>query len=87
MAKNVKYVTNLQGLNELMKSEEMQKALSDAGQAVANAAGDGYEVETTTINWIGITKVSPTTAKAQKDNLENNTLLTALGSTGLRMTK
>lgn len=87
MAKKVKYVTNLKGINELMKSEEMQKALSDAGQAVANAAGDGYESETTTINWIGITKVSAVTAKAYKECLENNTLLTALGSTGLRMTK
>lgn len=92
MAKNVKYVTNLQGLNELMTSAEIVGVLETAGRQVLNAVGDGYEMDTKNVGgggqaWLAATRVSPVTAKAQKDNLENNTLLTALGSTGLRMTK
>ena len=36
---DVKFELNLAGLNELMKSSEMQNALLEAGQAVARNAG------------------------------------------------
>lgn len=83
----VKYKTNLKGLNELMKSPEMQNALTEAGNAVQRSAGDGYEVETETLNFIAITRVKAETTKAVRDCHKNNTLLTALGSVGLRMKK
>mgnify|MGYP006896794247 CR=1 FL=1 len=39
---DVKFELNLQGLNELMKSPEMQSALDDAGAQVAMIAGSDY---------------------------------------------
>ena len=44
MAK-VKFVLNLPGLNELMKSGEMQAVLNSAAAQIAGAAGEGYETE------------------------------------------
>ena len=36
---------SLAGLNELMKSAEMQSVLDEAARKIAAAAGEGYEVE------------------------------------------
>ena len=38
MSKNFRFELNLQGLNELMKSQEMQNVLDEAAQAVTHAA-------------------------------------------------
>ena len=76
---------NLAGLNELMKSSEMQAALTSAGQAVASAAGGEYGVRTHVASFVAITNVYPDSAKAAKDNYENNTLVKALGAAGLTM--
>ena len=43
---DVKIELNLQGINEMMKSEEIQAHLQRAGEAVANAAGNGYAAKT-----------------------------------------
>ena len=45
MAK-VDFELNLPGLNELMKSGEMQGILKQAGEATAGVAGEGFETET-----------------------------------------
>lgn len=87
MGKDVKFVLNLPGLNELMKSAEMQSALLGAGQAVASAAGGDYEAEVHTANYIAISNVYPTSKQAAKDNYEDNTLLKAAGAIGLSMEK
>lgn len=84
---NVKFELNLLGLNELMKSAEMQSALKEAGQSVANAAGDEYAAEVHTANWIAISNVYPNSKKAAHENFKDNTLLKALQSSGLRMSK
>ncbi len=76
---------NLAGLNELMKSPEMQAALTSAGQVVASAAGGEYGVRTHVASFVAITNVYPDSAKAAKDNYENNTLVKALGAAGLTM--
>lgn len=77
---NVKFELNLAGLNELMKSSEMQSVLeSAASQAVGNAGG-GYGSRVHVANWVAIANVYPTTRQAAKDNLDNNTLLRAVGS-------
>ncbi len=89
MKKNkVKVVLNLPGLNQLMKSEPIQQKLLEAGQAVAEAAGEGYEAEVhNTARWLAISNVYPTTKKAEKDNYDNNTLLRAIHEVGLPMDK
>lgn len=87
MAKDVKFKLNLPGLNELMKSSEMQSALLDAGRAVAGSAGSDYAAEVHTANWIAISNVYPDSKKAANDNFRHNTLLKALGSVGLSMGK
>lgn len=87
MANNVKFKLNLPGLNELMKSSEMQSALRKAGQAVANAAGSDYAAEVHTANWIAIAKVYPDSKRAANENFKENTLLKAVGSSGLKMEK
>ena len=84
---NVKFELNLEGLNELMKSAEMQSALLNAGQAVARNAGSDYAAEVHTANWIAISNVYPNSKEAAHDNFKNNTLLKALGSAGLPMRK
>lgn len=76
---------NLPGLNELMKSQEMQAVLTQAGNAVASAAGGDYGVRTHVASFVAIANVYPDSAKAAKDNMENNTLVKALGAAGLTM--
>ena len=83
----VKFKVNLKGLNELMKSPEMQTALTEAGQAVRNSLGEGYKVETAVLDFIAITRVRAESQEAIKESFRDNTLLTALSGSGLRMTK
>lgn len=87
MANDVKFKLNLPGLNELMKSQEMQNALLEAGQAVATSAGSDYAAEVHTVNWIAISNVYPDSKRAANENFRHNTLLKALGSVGLSMEK
>lgn len=75
MSSGVKFVLNLPGLNELMKSAEMQSIVNQGAAAIAGAAGDGYEVEPAhPISFIAIASVYPATAKAKRDNSKNKTL-------------
>lgn len=87
MAKKVKFELNLQGLNELMKSAPMQAALQEAGDAVAQAAGDGFAARTDVINYVAITNVYADTNEAKKKNLEDNALLKGVGAVGLPTSK
>lgn len=84
----VKVELNLSGINQLMKSPEIQNALLEAGQAVATAAGEGFEAEVhDTANWIAISNVYPVTPEAYRQNMKENTLLKAVGQVGLPLTK
>lgn len=87
MANKVKFELNLQGLNELMKSSEMQSVLKDAGKAVASAAGSDYDSEVHTASYIAISNVYPNSQRAAHENFTDNTLLKAIGSVGLRQSK
>ena len=84
---NVKIELNLPGLNELMKGKEIQSALKDAGNAVAQSAGSDYACTVDVINWVAIANVFPNSQRAASDNFRNNTLLKAVGSVGLPMSK
>ena len=84
---NVKVELNLAGINEMMKSPEIQAHLQKAGEMVADAAGDGYAASTTIkdMRWIAITNVYPDSKEAAHDNFTHNSLLKAVGAVGLPM--
>ena len=84
---NIKFELNLPGLNELMKSPEMQAALDDAGAQVARIAGPDYEASPKTGRWIGFSNVYPNSQRAAHENYVDNTLIKALSASGLRMSK
>ena len=83
----VRFKLNLKGLNELMKSPEMQSVLADAGRQVADVAGDGFCSEVHVASYVAISNVYTENYRAFKRNLRDNNLLDALGSVGLPMTK
>lgn len=87
MSKQVVFELNLKGLNELMKSDEMQAHLSEAGEAVARAAGMGYASRVHVADYTAIANVYPDTPEAARDNYENNTLLKSLSAGGLHNKK
>ena len=79
------------GIIELFKSSEVQGALQEAGNAVANRAtgmsGEEYEARVHNAGFTAIANVYPASAKAAHDNFSNNTLLKAACSAGLPQTK
>ena len=80
MSKGVEFELNLPGLNELMKSGEMQSALNEAAAQIQARAGEGYDIESAhPISFIAIASVYAGTKEAKQDNLKNNTLLKAMG--------
>lgn len=87
MAKKVEFELDINGLRELMKGQEMQAVLQEAGDAVASGAGGDYGVRVHVADYVAIANVFPESKEAAKDNYENNTLLKALGSAGLSMRK
>lgn len=82
---DVDFELNINGLRELMKSSEMQSALESAGQAVASNAGRDYGTRVHTASYVAICNVYPNSKEAATENYEENTLLKALGSSGLSM--
>ena len=50
---DIEFKLNLPGLNELMKSPEMQAALDTAGERVRDIAGEGYDTSARTGRYIG----------------------------------
>lgn len=88
----VRIELNLPGVNEVMKSPEIQAAVQAAGEAVAAAASgmagsEPFGTQPHLINWIAVTNIYPDSQKAAKANFEDNVLLKALGAVGMPMTK
>ncbi len=79
MSKGFRFELDIRGLQQLLKSEEMQGILDEYGAQVAGRAGDGYGYRTHVGDFTSITNVFPETKEAAKDNYENNTLLKAVG--------
>lgn len=79
MSKKVEVELNSAGIQELLKSSEIEAVCKEYADKVANRAGTGYEVNTQ----VGKTRVNAMvfadSFAARKDNLKNNTLLKALG--------
>lgn len=84
---SVHFDLDINGLRDVMKSDEMRKHLQDVGGIVRNVAGYGYDNRVVMGKYEAIGQVFPHTAKAAKDNSLNNTLLRSLTSAGLPMTK
>lgn len=84
---DVKFELNLKGLNELMKSSEMESALLEAGEAVASAAGADYGASVHQASFVAICNVYPNSEEAAKENYEQNTIEKAVGMVGLERTK
>lgn len=78
---------NLKGINEVMKSGEIQSACENAARAVGTMSGIETDVQSGTINYIAYANVYPATKEAAKENFEDNTLLKAVSSVGLKLTK
>ena len=88
---NIKFKLDINGLRELMKSGEMQEVLQEAGNAVAShgssMSGENYGTRVHTASYVAICTVFPDSDEARQDNYEKNTVLKALGSSGLPMSK
>lgn len=85
--RSVDFELNIDGLRELMQSDGMRSSLEEAGQAVAAAAGIGYGTRLHEGSYVAICNVFPDSEEAAKDNYENNTLLKAVGASGLPQSK
>ena len=83
----VKVEINLPGINAMMKSPPIASALQNAGNAVARAAGEGFDARTHQASWVAIANVYADTKEAKKANRDDNVLLKAVGAVGLPTTK
>jgi len=75
----VKFELNRAGVRELLQSAEAQALVREYASKRAQGLGAGYEVET----FIGFDRahaaIKAADPEAMRDNLNNNTLLKALG--------
>lgn len=78
MAK-VKFVLNKNGVRQMMQSQEMMSICSDHASRMVSSLGDGYEMSTQIGKFRAIAEVAAVSLEARKENLENNTILKALG--------
>lgn len=75
----VKIKLNDAGFVELLKSQEIAAAVKEVAEQVAARAGDGYATDVYQAGTRVIASVYTETEEAMKDNLDNNTLLKAVG--------
>lgn len=82
---------NLKGVNEVMKSPEIQVAVQAAGEAVAGAAsgmsGESFAARTHLASWVAISNVYPDSAGAARANFRQNVIEKGVGSVGLPRSK
>ena len=79
MVKNVHVELNSDGIVEMLKSDEIMAVLKEQGEGMLSRLGEGYA----TSEHVGKSRcnvsVFAETKEAYKDNLNNNTLLKAVG--------
>ena len=78
MSSSFKFKLNTKGIGAFLKSEPVQKMISERANEIANRAGTGYEADTQIGQKRATGRVKAATAKAKKDNKKNNTLLKAV---------
>ncbi len=74
----MKFTLNSSGVSALLRSGEMQGLLQEKGQAVAERAGDGFELTVSPGQKRANAKISTTDIKSMKRNAKHNILLKAL---------
>lgn len=79
MAKT-KVVLNSAGFRELLTSPEIYSSVDEAASSMAQRAGDGYSSDILVGKGRVVAHVFPETRAAQKDNINNNTLLKVMQS-------
>lgn len=78
MARKPIVEVNYAGVGELLRSDSMRTVVKTAAVQIATNAGEGYEHDTKLMGTRVIASAFAATKEAQKDNLENNTLLKAV---------
>jgi hypothetical protein len=76
---NERFVLDYQGVGELLKSDQMRAVMEAYAQEIKNRAGDGFGSRTHVTEQRVIVNIFAETQEAYLDNLENNTLLKAVG--------
>lgn len=75
----IRIVLNKKGVRELLRSEEMMTVCKEKAKEIRHNCGkdygENYRVGKNRVN----VSIFPVTAKAYEENLENNTMLKALG--------
>lgn len=79
MAK-VRIKLNRAGVRNLLKSQEMMNICTKLAYRAQASLGDGYEVSYVTGKNRVNASIAAVSYKARKENLENNTILKALGN-------
>lgn len=74
----MKFTLNPSGVSAILRSGEMQGLLQEKGQAVAERAGDGFELTVSPGQKRANAKISTTDIKSMKRNAKHNILLKAL---------
>ena len=62
----------------MLLSQEMQDLLGSKAKEIASRCGDGYESDIYLTGGRAVASAFAATPEAEKDNLENNTLLRSL---------
>ena len=75
----IKVELNHEAVGEMLKSSEMQELVKSYADEIAKRAGDGYASDTYNAGSRVIASAYTETEEAMEDNLENNTLLKAMG--------
>ena len=70
---------NHEAVGEMLKSSEMQELVKSYADDIAKRAGEGYTSDTYNAGSRVIASAYTETEEAMEDNLENNTLLKAMG--------
>lgn len=86
----VDFKLDIKGLQELMKSSEMQQVLNETGSSVAEKAslmtgGEAFDHKVRTINYVAIGTVFPQSETAARASYQDNVLEKSLD--GLPRTK
>lgn len=76
---SVRIELNSAGIREMLLSPEMQAVLEEHAAQVAGRCGAGYEHDVHLTGGRAVASAYAVTPDAVKDNLDNNTLLRALG--------
>lgn len=75
----IKVELNHEAVGEMLKSSEMQELIKSYADEIAKRAGEGYTSDTYNAGSRVIASAYTETEEAMEDNLENNTLLKAMG--------